>query len=32
VQGFIILVTSFYVFIYLAVDVITAILDPRVEL
>ena len=32
VQGFIILVTSAYVFIYLAVDIITAILDPRVEL
>lgn len=32
VQGFIILVTSFYVLIYLAVDLITALLDPRVEL
>jgi peptide/nickel transport system permease protein len=32
VQGFIILVTSIYIFIYLAVDLITALLDPRVEL
>ncbi len=32
VQGFIILVTSLYILIYLAVDVTTAILDPRVEL
>jgi ABC-type dipeptide/oligopeptide/nickel transport system permease component len=32
VQGFIILVTTLYIFIYLAVDLITAMLDPRVEL
>jgi len=32
VQGFIILVTAVYILIYLAVDVTTAILDPRVEL
>lgn len=32
VQGFIILVTFVYILIYLAVDVITALLDPRVEL
>ena len=32
VQGFIILVTSLYILIYLAVDVTTAILDPRLEL
>jgi dipeptide transport system permease protein len=32
VQGFIVLVTTIYVFIYLAVDLITAVLDPRVEL
>lgn len=32
VQGFIILVTSAYILIYLAVDLITAMLDPRVEL
>ena len=32
VQGFIILVTTIYILIYLAVDIITAILDPRVEL
>ena len=31
IQGFIILVTTVYVLIYLAVDVITAVLDPRVE-
>jgi peptide/nickel transport system permease protein len=32
VQGFIILVTLIYIFIYLIVDLLTAILDPRVEL
>jgi peptide/nickel transport system permease protein len=31
IQGFIILATSVYVFIYLVVDVLTALLDPRVE-
>ncbi|MGI8475466.1 MAG: ABC transporter permease [Thermomicrobiales bacterium] len=31
VQGFIILVTFFYVLIYLVVDIMTASLDPRVE-
>ncbi len=31
IQGFIILVTTVYVLIYLAVDIITAVLDPRVE-
>ncbi|MFM9107713.1 MAG: ABC transporter permease, partial [Chloroflexota bacterium] len=31
VQGFIILATVLYILIYLAVDVITALLDPRVE-
>ncbi len=31
VQGFIILATTLYILIYLAVDVITALLDPRVE-
>ena len=32
VQGFIVLVTFLYVLIYLVVDVVTAVLDPRVEL
>lgn len=32
VQGFIVLVTFVYILIYLAVDVVTALLDPRVEL
>jgi peptide/nickel transport system permease protein len=32
VQGFIVLVTFLYVLIYLVVDVVTALLDPRVEL
>lgn len=32
IQGFIILVTTLYILIYLAVDLITAVLDPRVEL
>jgi ABC-type dipeptide/oligopeptide/nickel transport system permease component len=32
VQGFIILVTAFYILIYLAVDLLTAVLDPRVVL
>lgn len=32
VQGFIILVTVIYILIYLVVDIITALLDPRVEL
>jgi dipeptide transport system permease protein len=32
VQGFIILVTTLYIFIYLVVDLLTAVLDPRVEL
>jgi peptide/nickel transport system permease protein len=32
VQGFIVLVTFIYILIYLLVDVITALLDPRVEL
>ena len=32
VQGFIILVTAFYIFIYLVVDLLTALLDPRVVL
>ena len=31
IQGFIILVTTVYVLIYLALDVVTAVLDPRVE-
>jgi peptide/nickel transport system permease protein len=31
IQGFIILATTIYMLIYLAVDVLTAILDPRVE-
>jgi len=31
VQGFILLVTAIYILIYLAVDVITALIDPRVE-
>ncbi|MGI9253261.1 MAG: ABC transporter permease [Thermomicrobiales bacterium] len=31
VQGFIILATTLYILIYLLVDVITALLDPRVE-
>ena len=31
VQGFIILATSFYILIYLVVDLMTAVLDPRVE-
>jgi peptide/nickel transport system permease protein len=31
IQGFIMLVTGIYLFIYLAVDIITAMLDPRVE-
>jgi peptide/nickel transport system permease protein len=31
IQGFILLVTAIYIFIYLAVDVITALIDPRVE-
>lgn len=31
IQGFIILVTTVYVLIYLGVDIITAVLDPRVE-
>ena len=31
IQGFIILVTTIYVLIYLGVDIITAVLDPRVE-
>ncbi len=32
IQGFIILVTAIYILIYLAVDILTAVLDPRVEL
>lgn len=32
VQGFIILVTTMYILIYLFVDILTAILDPRVEI
>lgn len=32
VQGFIILVTTVYILLYLAVDVISAVLDPRMEL
>jgi peptide/nickel transport system permease protein len=31
IQGFILLATGIYVLIYLAVDVVTAVLDPRVE-
>jgi ABC-type dipeptide/oligopeptide/nickel transport system permease component len=31
IQGFIVLTTAIYIVIYLAVDVMTAILDPRVE-
>lgn len=31
VQGFILLVTAIYILIYLAVDVLTAVIDPRVE-
>jgi len=31
IQGFIILVTAIYLLIYLVVDIITALLDPRVE-
>lgn len=31
IQGFIILATTMYMLIYLAVDVLTALLDPRVE-
>ena len=31
IQGFIILVTAIYLLIYLVVDIITAMLDPRVE-
>lgn len=31
IQGFIILVTSIYVLIYLALDLVTAVLDPRVQ-
>lgn len=31
VQGFILLVTAIYIFIYLAVDIVTALIDPRVE-
>jgi peptide/nickel transport system permease protein len=31
IQGFIILATAIYVLIYLAVDLLTAVLDPRVE-
>jgi peptide/nickel transport system permease protein len=31
IQGFIMLVTTIYLVIYLLVDIITAVLDPRVE-
>lgn len=31
VQGFILLVTAIYILIYLAVDIVTAVIDPRVE-
>ncbi len=31
IQGFIVLVTGLYLLIYLAVDLLTAVLDPRVE-
>jgi peptide/nickel transport system permease protein len=31
IQGFIILATTVYLVIYLAVDIVTALLDPRVE-
>jgi peptide/nickel transport system permease protein len=31
VQGFILLITAIYILIYLAVDVLTALIDPRVE-
>jgi peptide/nickel transport system permease protein len=31
VQGFILLVTAIYILIYLAVDIVTALIDPRVE-
>jgi len=31
IQGFILVVTTIYILIYLVVDVATAILDPRVE-
>ena len=31
IQGFILLVTAVYVLIFLVVDVISAILDPRIE-
>jgi peptide/nickel transport system permease protein len=31
IQGFILLVTAIYILIYLAVDIITALIDPRVE-
>jgi len=31
IQGFIILATSIYILIYLVVDILTALLDPRVE-
>ena len=31
IQGFILLVTALYVLIYLGVDLVTAVLDPRVE-
>jgi ABC-type dipeptide/oligopeptide/nickel transport system permease component len=31
VQGFILLVTAIYILIYLAVDLLTAVIDPRVE-
>jgi peptide/nickel transport system permease protein len=31
VQGFILMITAIYILIYLAVDIVTALIDPRVE-